>query len=91
MGNEKITFDTLSDVDIQLCVEYGSRFLTFKDIQALQEEDIIEFNEGVEAPLNVYLENEIIAEGVLKRFKGHYCLQVTKIFQKEDSSLYTEE
>ena len=72
-------------IKIQVSVQLGSAKLTLKDILHLNEGDIVELDRLVGEPLDLVVNNQVVAQGDVVAVKQLYGVRVTKIVSRYEA------
>lgn len=82
-NNKKVTIDILNDIELDVTLRVGSCKMTFEEISKLDVNSIIELNKSNNEPLEILVENKVIAIGEIVVVDGNYGVQITKVFSNE--------
>lgn len=73
------TIDLISDMPIELNVEIGGFSLSVKELYQLKPGMVMPLGMKLNAPLNICLGENVVAEGVLVAADEHYAVEITKV------------
>lgn len=76
--------DLLMEVELPLCVTFGRRQLPLKDVLKLSSGSIVELNRLVNEPVEVRINNVLIARGEVVVVDGNYGIRVTEIVNRQE-------
>jgi len=76
-------YKNIKNINLEVTLRIGSIEMYLKDIQKLDLGNIIELNQLANAPLEVLVENEIIALGEIVVIDGNFGVQITELISKE--------
>lgn len=82
-NNKKVKIDVLNDIELDVTLRVGSCQMTFEEISKLDINSIIELNKLNNEPLEILVENKVIAIGEIVVVDGNYGVQITKVFSNE--------
>lgn len=75
--------DLIMDVPLELSVLLGESKKTIREILSLGTGSVVELNKMTEAPLNIYVNGKIIAEGEVVVINENFGIRITNILSKE--------
>ena len=78
------TLDLLMDVDLPVSVSFGRTELPIKDILKLTTGSIVELNRSVSEPVEVIVNNCIVARGEVVVIEGNYGVRIHQIISRQD-------
>ena len=86
-GSDKkqLNHQLFEDIKIQVSVQLGSAKLTLKDILHLNEGDIVELDRLVGEPLDLVVNNQVVAQGEVVAVNQLYGFRVTKIVSRYEA------
>ncbi len=76
--------DLLMEVELPIYVTFGRTHLPLKDILKLSSGSIVELNRLVNEPVEVLINNSIIARGEVVVVDGNYGIRVTEIVGRQE-------
>lgn len=76
--------DLLLEVELPLCVTFGRTQLPLKDVLKLSSGSIVELNRLVNEPVEVLINNCVIARGEVVVVDGNYGIRVTEIVSRQE-------
>jgi flagellar motor switch protein FliN/FliY len=77
-------FDLLLDVDLPVSVSFGRALVQLKDILKLNSGSIVELNRAVTEPVEVIVNNCVIAKGEVVVVEGNYGVRIQQIISRQD-------
>ena len=77
-------FDLLLDVELPVSVTFGRTQLPLKDVLKLSSGSIVELNRLANEPVDLLINNRIIARGEVVVVDGNYGIRVTEILSPQD-------
>ncbi len=82
--NEKRNLDMLLDIPLQVTVELGRTSHTVKDILELSSGSIIELDKLAGEPVDIHVNNKLIAQGEVVVIDENFGVRVTDIVSQSD-------
>ena len=82
---KQLNHQLFEDIKIQVSVQLGSAKLTLKDILHLNEGDIVELDRLVGEPLDLVVNNQVVAQGEVVAVNQLYGFRVTKIVSRYEA------
>jgi flagellar motor switch protein FliN/FliY len=83
VGGSK-TFDVMLDVSLPVSISFGRTFLPIKDVLKLNSGSIVELDRGVSEPVEVIVNNCVIARGEVVVIEGNYGVRIQQIASRYD-------
>ncbi|MEK9657534.1 MAG: flagellar motor switch protein FliN [bacterium] len=81
-SGQSLNQDLFEDIKINVSVELGRCQLSLKDILHLKEGAIVELNRLVGEPIDLVVNNQVVAQGEVVAVNQLYGFRVTKILAK---------
>jgi flagellar motor switch protein FliN/FliY len=78
------TLDLLFDVELPVSVSFGRAQLPLKDVIKLTSGSIVELNRSVTEPVEVIVNNCVIARGEVVIIEGNYGVRIDEIISRQD-------
>jgi flagellar motor switch protein FliN/FliY len=78
------TMDLLLDVDLPVSISFGRTRLPMKDVLKLTTGSIVELNRGVSDPVEVLVNQCLIARGEVVVVEGNYGVRIQEIASRHD-------
>jgi len=78
------TFDLLLDVALPVSVSFGRTYLPVKEVLKLTTGSIVELDRGVSEPVDVIVNNCVIARGEVVVVEGNYGVRIHQIASRYD-------
>jgi len=78
------TMDLLLDVDLPVSISFGKAQLAMKEVLKLTTGSIIELNRAVDEPVEVLVNNSLIARGEVVVVDGNYGVRIREIASRQD-------
>jgi len=78
------TADLLLDVELPVSVSFGRVHLPLRDVLKLTSGSIVELNRAVSEPVEVIVNNCVIARGEVVVVEGNYGVRVSQIISRRD-------
>jgi flagellar motor switch protein FliN/FliY len=78
------TMDLLLDVDLPVSISFGRTQLPLKDVLKLTTGSIVELNRGVNDPVEVLVNQCLIARGEVVVVEGNYGVRIQEIASRND-------
>src|SRR5579885_437960 len=76
--------DLLMEVELPVCVTFGRTQLPLKDVLKLSSGSIVELNRLANEPVEVLINNYVIARGEVVVVDGNYGIRVTEIVSRQE-------
>jgi len=76
--------DLLLDVELPVSVSFGRTQLPVKDVLKLTTGSIVELGRSVNEPVDVVVNNCIIARGEVVVIDGNYGIRIDQIISRQD-------
>jgi len=71
--------DILLDIELPVTLRFGSRQMSLEDILRLDTGSIVEFDRAVEDPVEVLVNERVVARGEAVTVQGHYGVRILEI------------
>jgi flagellar motor switch protein FliN/FliY len=78
------TLDLLLEVEMPVSVSFGRAQLPLKDVLKLTTGSIVELNRGVTEPVEVIVNNCVIARGEVVVIDGNYGVRIDQIISRQE-------
>ena len=78
------TFDLLLDVCLSVSVSFGRTFLPIREVLKLTTGSIVELDRGVNEPVEIIVNNCVIARGEVVVVEGNYGVRINQIASRHD-------
>ena len=78
------TMDLLLDVDLPVTISFGKALLPMKDVLKLTTGSIVELNRCLNDPVEVLVNNCLIARGEVVVVEGNYGIRIQEIASRQD-------
>ncbi len=76
--------DMLGDVELDVKVELGRCQMLVGDVLGLQEGDVVELDKLAGDPVDVFVNDRLVARGEVLVVNENFCVRVNQIVAKED-------
>ncbi len=76
--------DLIMDVDLDVKIRIGEKNMLIKDILKLKEGSIVELEKNIEEPMEILINNKVVAKGVVVVVGGRFGVKITNIDTKEE-------
>jgi len=73
------TMDILLDIELPVTLRFGSRRMSLEDILRLDTGSIVEFDRAVADPVEVLVNDRVVARGEAVAVHGHYGVRILEI------------
>ncbi|MDR1520443.1 MAG: flagellar motor switch protein FliN [Planctomycetota bacterium] len=77
----------LYDVELEVKIELGRTMLSVEDILRLREGSIIQLDKDAGAPVDIYVNNRLVAEGEVLVLNDYFCVRVTNILSSKERAI----
>lgn len=78
------TFELLLDVELPICVSFGRAALKLQDAIKLITGSLIELDRGLSDPVDLLVNNCVIARGEVVVVEGNYGVRITEIISQKE-------
>jgi flagellar motor switch protein FliN/FliY len=78
------TMDLLLDVDLPVSISFGKARLPIKDVLKLTTGSIVELNRGVDEPVEVLVNQTLVARGEVVVLEGNYAVRIREIASRRE-------
>lgn len=78
------TLGLLLEVELPLSVSFGRTYLPLKDVVKLSSGSIIELNRSINEPVELIINNCVIAKGEVVVVEGNYGVRIKQIVSREE-------
>jgi len=84
------TMDLLMEVELPVSISFGRAHLPLRDVLKLTSGSIVELNRGIQEPVEVIVNNCVIARGEVVVVEGNYGVRINQIVSRQERlrSLY---
>ena len=79
-----VSADVLQSVPVTLSVEVGRTRLKIRDLLRLKQGSVIELERNAGAPLDLLVNNTVVAQGEVVLVNDRYGVRLTRILPSED-------
>ncbi len=83
-GSAQQNLQMLMDVDLELSVSFGSTTLLLQDVLKLASGSIVELNRSAADPVEVLVNDSVIARGEVVVVEGNYGIRITEIVSQRE-------
>ncbi|CAL4042018.1 Flagellar motor switch protein FliN [Buchnera aphidicola (Tetraneura ulmi)] len=80
--NNRLTL--VGSIPIKLSVELGNKKISIKDFLKLSIGSILPLDKKIDKPLNIYINDYLIAEGEIVIIESKYGMRITKIISSRE-------
>lgn len=74
--------EVLLDVPVKLTVELGSCQMSMRDVLQLAVGSVVQLDKLADAPVNLFVNQKLVARGEVVVVEDHFGIKVTEIFGK---------
>ncbi len=78
------TFDLLLDVELPVSVSFGRALVPLKDVIKLTTGAIVELNRSISEPVEVIVNNCVIARGEVVVVEGNFGVRIREVISRQD-------
>lgn len=78
------TFDLLLDVDLAVSVSFGRAHVPLKDVLKLTTGSIVELNRAIGDPVEVIVNNCVIARGEVVTIDGNFGVRIHQVISRQE-------
>ncbi|MDR0361762.1 MAG: flagellar motor switch protein FliN [Planctomycetota bacterium] len=79
--------DMLYDVELEVKIELGRAMLSVEDILRLREGSIVQLDKDAGAPVEILINDRLVAEGEVLVLNDYFCVRVTNILSNKDRAI----
>lgn len=83
-SNQSRTFDLLLDVELPVSVSFGSAEVPLKDVLKLTTGSIVELNRTIQEPVEVVVNNCVIARGEVVVVEGNFGVRIKQVVSRQE-------
>jgi len=83
-GNKPTAIDLLLDVELPVSVSFGRAQLPLKDVIKLTTGSIVELNRAVSEPVDVIVNNCVIARGEVVVVEGNFGVRIRQVVSRQE-------
>ena len=76
--------DLIMDIDLEVKIRIGEKYMLIKDILDLKDGSIIELEKNIEEPMDILVNGKIVAKGVVVVVGGRFGVKITHIETREE-------
>ena len=77
------TIDLLLDVELPVSISFGRAHLPLKDVLKLTSGSIVELNRSVSEPVEIIVNNCVVAQGEVVVVDGNYGVRISRIISRQ--------
>ncbi len=77
--DSNVNLDLIMDIDLPLSVRFGQTEMLLEDILKLGNGSVIELDRTAEEPVDLLVNNRLLARGEVVVADGHYAIRVTQV------------
>ena len=78
-GEEPTNLELLMDVQLPVALRFGETEMVLEEIVKLGVGSVIELNSGIDQPVELVVNNRILARGEIVTVDGFYGIRITEI------------
>lgn len=78
---EAASYQRLLDVGLEVKLRFGTRRMVLRDVLALSAGVVVELDSNVDSPVDLLLDNRVVAQGEVVVVDGKYGLRVTQVVE----------
>lgn len=91
LENNQANIDMLMDVPLTVTIELGRTSMTLKQALELQQGSVVELNRLAGDPIDVYVNEKLIAKGEVVVVDDKFAVRITELFSNSKNSAEKEE
>ncbi len=76
--------DLIMDIDLEVKIRVGEKYMLIKDILDLKDGSIIELDKSIEEPMDILVNGKVVARGVVVVVGGKFGIKITHIETREE-------
>lgn len=82
-GTDQVDLSLLMDVPLQVTVELGRARMTIENLLRLNQGSVVELNQMIGEPLNILVNNKLMAHGEAVVVKDKFAIRVLDVVSPE--------
>ncbi len=82
-GTDQVDLSLLMDVPLQVTVELGRARMTIENLLKLNQGSVVELNQMIGEPLNILVNNKLMAHGEAVVVKDKFAIRVLDVVSPE--------
>ncbi len=82
-GHSEIDLTLLMDVPLQVTVELGRARMTIENLLKLTQGSVVELNQVIGEPLDIYVNNKLMARGEAVVVKDKFAIRIVDVVSPE--------
>ncbi len=82
--NAPDNLDIILDIDLDVKIRIGEKQILIKDLLDLREGSIIELEKSIDEPMDILINNKVVAQGIVVVVGGRFGVKITNIDTKEE-------
>jgi len=83
VGADQVDLSLLMDVPLQVTVELGRARMTIENLLRLSQGSVVELNQMIGEPLNILVNNKLMAHGEAVVVKDKFAIRVLDVVSPE--------
>ncbi len=76
--------DILMDIELPVTLRFGRRQMSLDDILRLDSGSVVEFDRALDDPVEVLVNDRVVARGEAVTVQGHYGVRILEIASSRD-------
>lgn len=81
------SIEMLYDVELDVRIELGRTHLAVEEILSLREGSVVQLDKDAGAPVDILVNNQLVAEGEVLVLNEYFCVRVTNILSNKDRAI----
>ena len=81
------SLDMLHDVELEVKIELGRTYLSVDEVLRLKEGAVVQLDKDAGAPVDILINDRLVAEGEVLVLNDYFCVRVTNILSNKDRSI----
>jgi len=86
-SQEGPNLDILMDIELPITLRFGSTQMALRDVVSLNSGSVIEFDQGIDDPVEVMVNGQVVARGEAVMVQGFFGVRISEISSKKDRLL----
>jgi flagellar motor switch protein FliN/FliY len=74
-----VNLDLIMDIDLPISVRFGQTEMLLEQVLRLGNGSIIELDRSVDEPVDLLVNNRLLARGEVVITEGHYAIRITQV------------
>lgn len=86
-GVDASSIEMLYNVELEVKIELGRTYMPVEEILKLREGSVIQLDKDAGAPVDILINNRLVAYGEVLVLNDYFCVRVTEILSDKDRAI----